>query len=309
MQKYISSGIALSQVEEYGAQSITLGSAVIIAKAPPAYLTEEQMKADALPLLPSLPPDTFLLFFGPSGVPSSFSAAHYHWDYNQSSTDSVNFALIPVSTNMHNMTFDVSHELVEAITDPDGFSSYRGLDFPYFYAHSSDEAGDLCDDSAEAVWGANPEGLNYRISRTWSNAAARQDINPCIPADTRRPGPYFNTAPDYDQLQAAAQDTFPGGQKLIRIPVGSTRTIPLVLFSTAATSGPWTVDIVTDGFKSQNFSALQVSLDKNQGGNGDVINMTIEVLNSPADGTNSEQFTLRSTLNGQVNFWEIAIGN
>ena len=306
LQKYVSSGLALSQVAEYGAQSITLGSAINIQKAPPAYVTEIQMKADALPLLPSLPADAFLLFIGPAGIPSSFSAAHYVW--NAGTSSNVAFAVIPASTNMHNVTYDISHELTEAVTDFDGFSSYRGLDFPYFYAHSSDEVADLCDDSSEAVWGANPAGLEYRVARTWSNAAARAGRDPCIPVDTRRPGPYYNTAPAYDQIQASAQDTYPGGQKLIRIPVGSTRVIPLNLFSTGPTSGPWTVDVVSDGFKSQNFSSLQVSLDKNQGANGDVINMTVTVLNAPSD-IPFEQFTLRSTLNGQVNFWEVAIGN
>ena len=304
LQRYISTtGVALSEVAEYGTQSITLSPAIVIQSPPPNPLTEDLMKVDALPLLPALTSDTLLVFIGPPGIPSLFSAAHNFWNVNSTN---VAFAMIPANTKIDNMTWDLSHEIVEGITDPD-ITSYMNLDFPYFYAHMGFEVADLCDDSDEPNFGAVLPSLVYRITPSWSNLAAQRGDDPCQPRDPRKTEPYFNVMPDYDTSDAEPQDTYPSGQKLIRISPGSTKTIPLILFSTAPTSGPWTVDIVSDGNRGQNFNYLDVSLDKSQGINGDVIQMTVKVLNAPV-GT-IEFFTLRSMLNGITKYWEVAIGN
>jgi hypothetical protein len=99
--------------------------------------------------------------------------------------------------------------------------------------------------------------------------------------------------------------TVPG----IRIDVGATQTIDVVLQSEAPNSGPWTIT-VTDlslymGTKAT--AATQLTLDRSSGQSGDALHLTIKVLASdPTLG--GEGFVLSSALNGQNNLCYGAIG-
>jgi hypothetical protein len=143
--------------------------------------------------------------------------------------------------------------------------------------------------------------LNYTVQRTWSNKAVKAGHDPCQP---ELPGEvYFNAAP---VLPDMAQVNIQGQTVTIRsvkIPVGSSKTIPVELWSEAPT-GPWTVSA-----NDLSGGALTLSLDKSTGQNGDVLNLTIKVNQAGQGGL--EAFIVKSIQTGQPQHgdWFAAVTN
>jgi len=99
--------------------------------------------------------------------------------------------------------------------------------------------------------------------------------------------------------------TVPG----VKVPVGGTKTIDIVLHSEAPTSGPWTVSVQDLSYitGSTNSAATKLTLDKTSGNDGDVLHLTIQVISAdPSFG--GEGFVLSSTLGTQNNLWYGAVG-
>ncbi len=213
-------------------------------------------------------------------------------------------------SGLKDATVTISHELVEATTDPFVQSNPAYLqpdnDHMVWTAATDGEATDLCTLNADA--NIVLPGLGYTVQRSWSNKAAQAGMNPCVPSTSFEP--YFNSVPvltDSFVLSDGLGNT--GTTKGVKIPVGQSKTIDVQLFSDAPTSGPW--QVTAQDFNvvvNQGSPNLQLSLDKSSGSNGDVLHLTIKVLNANQK-LNGEGFVLTSTLNGQSNVWVGAVGN
>jgi hypothetical protein len=196
---------------------------------------------------------------------------------------------------MDQVSMEASREIIGAATDP------LPTDGPAFAAVDPDhlgwgmvdgvEIGDMCATSS----GLTPSGLTSLVQRAWSNAAAAASHDPCEPQGT---SPYFNSAPVLeDTIQLTGSPS--GSTKGASIPVGSSKTVELDLYSDGPTSGPWTVSAqdLTSRLADAG-PALSFSLDNTQGRNGDKLHLTIHALSASPLGV--APFLIVNELGGPV---------
>lgn len=92
----------------------------------------------------------------------------------------------------------------------------------------------------------------------------------------------------------------------ITIPVGSSKTVEVDLFSDGATSGPWTVqaaDVLYAYYGSYGIpSSLSFQWDRTSGVNGEKLHLTITVTSASIIG-NGHAFMITSTLGTRVTVW------
>jgi hypothetical protein len=191
---------------------------------------------------------------------------------------------VPNVTSADQMTAEASHEIVEAATDPlpTAMPTYITVDSSsYAWAMlAGGEVGDLCAVFPDSFY--KPSGFTTLVQRTWSNAAAMADHDPCAPNGT---SPYFNSAPilpDTIHVNAGGGNVTTKG---IMLKPGQNKVVELDLYSDAPTSGPWTVSAfdITSAFFGGT-KALSFSFDTTSGQNGDKIMMTVNYLTAVPGG-------------------------
>ncbi len=199
------------------------------------------------------------------------------------------------------LTYTLSHELVEAATNPFRTSAPG---FVVDDAHAAwiaifgEEAGDLCEEQTMRL------ASGALVQRIWSNAAASAGHQPCAPSAGK---PYFNAAPVLPDTTTIAGSDVPA----VKVRVGTTRTIDLQLFSDAPAPA-WKVEVF-DGASAKfgKPAQLALSLDRKTGANGDVLRLTIEALTrgktGRADGVST--FVVRSSGSGQETYWAALVSN
>ena len=89
------------------------------------------------------------------------------------------------------LTLALSHELVEAVTDPfvNSNPAYTGIDPDHILwaiAISGAEVADLCEN--EQPVSLVPADIGYPVQRIWSNVGAKAGTGPCVPVP---PGEIF----------------------------------------------------------------------------------------------------------------------
>ncbi len=197
-----------------------------------------------------------------------------------------------------------SHEVIEAITDPQvmsndlGYYETDGAHIVWSFLGLA-ELGDMCALVGNAFY--TPPDFPYLVQRIYSNAAAPTGHDPCSPEPSGQV--YFNTAPVLNDKVTFDYDGFSSSTKGVHIPVGESKTVELDLFSEAPTPGPWTVTVHEEGG-----SNLDLSLDKSKGQNGDKLQLTIKV-NSKNTTYGAELFMIESTLGTQSSLWVGMVGN
>ncbi len=204
----------------------------------------------------------------------------------------------PSVTDVQQRTVVISHELVEAATDPlvQTNPAYLGesATFLAWTLVTGGETADLCWSFPDA--NVVPPGSTYMIQRVWSNEAASAGQNPCVPVVTK--DPFFESVPQLPGVVAVPT----GGASIdtagVTIPVGGSKTIDVALQSDAPTKGPWSVMAVDGHVLDTDTSYLKLSLDKATGQSGDTLHLTIEVTASDPE-LHVEPFVIISTLNGQ----------
>jgi hypothetical protein len=299
--KYAASPYWAAQTGEYGVGAMTLGTPVELTDPSPASLSDDDIQTYLQTELDGTHPewgatDTqtlsttvyVLLYQDATTVTSTRNGTMcqtwiaYHWHVpDPGHGASIIYSVVPrcpipqtspFGSVLDEVTSATTHELVEAGTDPllDAWTWYTEKTAGWGIALDG-EVADLCEHQWHSLY--TPPDLGYMIQRTWSNAAARADHDPCVP-DVVGDGPYFNSiVPIPDVL------TIPLGELYgIAVPVGGARTIPVELFSDGPTTGPWQLQAFpTD-------PAVQVSFDRNGGENGDSIQMTVQLTAAPAAG-------------------------
>ena len=218
-------------------------------------------------------------------------------------------------TDIQERTVAVSHELVEAATNPlpNSNTAYGQEDNAniVWTIVSGGELADMCEFNQDSY--AVPTGSKYMIQRSWSNKAAKASQNPCRPLVTTQP--YFNSYPVLPDMVSVSGGgttiTTPG----VKIPVGTSKVVDVNLFSEAATTGPWTVSAYDYNYFTTGANArMTFAFDKTTGVNGDVLHLTITVK-SVDPQLNVEPFIIFSDLGKpgdasfQENIWMGTVAN
>ena len=217
----------------------------------------------------------------------------------------------PGMTQVESVLFSASHEIAESATDPytnpnAQASPYGGYNInvedlnvlAWVFALGGGEVGDLCPNLPYGGFGyatTTDTTPQYKVTRVWSNVAAKANHNPCVPAD---PGPYFNMAPEKNK----GTD--------VNIELGQSKTIALHAFSDMPVQ-PWTVTAIDiDSFQGGGTPLTfdfngQSSVTVN---NGDIVNMTItrDYNAQPAQAYGAIAMIMSTSADGQsTNYWPI----
>jgi hypothetical protein len=305
---------------EYGVGPATSSPLVVDTYAPASAITDAEIQAwlanaiatdprflalsaspDAgiQPADPSAvpPADTVYVLFYPAGVSIDDGAGEscaafggYHFNFNLGNGASVVYAVVPRCPNfdmlngIEEVTAVTSHELIEATTDPQPYTSpgFVGTDQDHFIWElvlGNGEVGDMCSFLPNAFIYPTDTGFDsYLVQRTWSNQAALLHEDPCVPA-VGEPA-YFGAVPETTEVSFVDQGmTY---QTLgTQIPVGNTATVTLDLFSTGPTSGPWTVYLLDYGMAYNNPTVLDIqSIGTAEGVNGQKVQFSIKPLSA-----------------------------
>jgi hypothetical protein len=225
----------------------------------------------------------------------------------------------------------MSHELVEAATDPFGADPFGqdvgwyGFDARHFaYAYFNvlqGEVADVCQFEAPSYY-AGSAPFPYLLQRIWSNSSAAAGHDPCIPAPA---GPYFNVTPlDLTDVEVTVPGDLTGGApstlttRGLRVAEGQTATFTVGFYSDGPTSGPWTIAAIPgnpilaqgsdgDSLGKENPSTISATLDRTTGRNGDTAHVTVSVA-STGKAFGGELLTITSTLNGVAYTMPVWIG-
>jgi hypothetical protein len=217
------------------------------------------------------------------------------------------------------VTEELSHELVEAVTDPltitsPAYASFDVGDLGWAIAAAPSgavsipaEVADVCMIAEGSTSVFTRSVGDFIVQRTWSNQHAISGQDPCVPAA----GIYFNAEPaltDEVTLRMSATESYP--TRGVRIPLHESRTIDVRMFSTAARSD-WYVavsDVVADEGGSP---SLRFQWDRQQGNDGDILHLTIErIADGPSGGTPIRIYSSDAPGDAAVSHvWPAFIGN
>jgi hypothetical protein len=307
---------------EYGVGPPTIEPTIVVSDPPPTTDDALQglLEANLEPPVVDLPlfvgqtsgwpaPDanTLYVVFLPAGVTltagsdvSCMAFGGYHYE---TAPSHIAYALIPRCTPtgapIDKITPALSHELVEAATDPrprtaPAFAVIDRDDVVWGYTPGA-ELGDMC----EYIRAARQRLVgDYLVQRTWSNISAAAGHDPCVPAPA---APYVAAAPLFGDVTFAVAGK-PITTHGVKIANGSSATIELELFSDTATAD-WTVVVEDVASAVQMLPAeLSLTLDKTTGNDGDKLELTIKRLKDGQGG--GSELVIVSKVGGEtVSLW------
>jgi len=245
--------------------------------------------------------DNVSVTLGDAGAPTNFA-----------------YAVIPTCGPLPTITETLSHEWVEASTDPfltaSGTFTLSGGPTAAYYSPDQDhiiwsllgggEAADLCGTEGDAIYISVPAFGNDWVQRTWSNASAAASHDPCVPPITT---PFFDSAPvltetvTFDSALTGSVTT-----KGVTIPQGQSKTIEVDLFSDGDTGGPWTVsadDVLSTYYGDYGIQqTLAFAWDRTSGQNGEKLHLTITVT-GPSIVAGAHAFMITSSLGPKSMIW------
>jgi hypothetical protein len=238
----------------------------------------------------------------------------YHSDLqNASGTETLSYAVIPHCTDMGSSYLDtftttVSHEAIEAATDPypDYAPAWSQADDAHLFfdeANTGSEIADMCENDPEAD--QEFAGFPFKVQRVWSNKAALAGHDPCVP---EIPGRVFVNAvpelPDTGTYEYYKQNVTVSS---VAIPVGGTRTTYVDLYSDGKTPD-WDVIVVDYNYFYSGDPAqalLDITMPVTSGNDGDKLPVTITVKaagnpNANMQLPNTELFVVYSSQGNSV---------
>ena len=190
-----------------------------------------------------------------------------------------------LSSTLELVTAAVSHELVEAATDPiSAMYAWTGLymiDKPWGLAYGN-ELGDLCE-GLTSNW-FKPAEVGYMIQRSWSNASMHAFHNPCVPVPAAEQVFYASVPNGVDQVSVPD----PGGGISMTpgtvIQLGKQGTVELQLLSSGPTED-WTIEAVDDHHVvTGGAPILTFAFDRATGRNGNLVHLSITPVTRPTSG-------------------------
>ena len=297
--------------EEYGVGDISIAPAVVLTESAPTNTTSDQIEAwlaDKLdgthPEFPAVDVNNIYLIMYPETTiisqpdfgTSCQNYGGYHFETKTKTGKEIVYSVIPRCTNFASfkgidaVTTTISHELVEAATDPlavtDPAYSRVNAEHVIWNVVPLGEVGDMCTYEPQNY----PRLVaNLPVTKIWSNKSAAAGHDPCVPLI---PGDvYFNSAPVFpDKVTANIYGTkIP--TKGVQVPNGQSKTIDVQLFSDAPTDD-WTIQAVDGSYFNGGAKELEFDWDKQIGNNGDVLHLTIKRVKNGAFG--GSEFVLYS---------------
>ena len=281
---------------EYGVGPLTVLTAITAGAPGPLVITDDDIRANLVANTTGITPSwgeadasTIYMLVLPAGTSgmvqgqsccSDFGGYHYEAPAGRVT---VPYAVICACngifgtdlTPLQERTLTISHELVEAATDPfpNSNPAYRVADRAdlVWTMTTGGEVSDMCAFNPDANF--IPPGSTYMIQRSWSNAAAKLSRNPCVPARTT--STYVNSIPILGTVSFTSGG-FTYSPLGVQIPFGQTRTIDVALFSSARVTRPWRVSAYSyDETNSTVNPTLDLAFDRSTGLNGDTFRLTI----------------------------------
>lgn len=310
---------------EYGVGALTILPTILRPEAAPAMLEDTDLTAALLantagpsPAWGAADGQTIYLFVMPEGsIVEAGGACCLGYDgfHDETKVGSVKVAYGVVCScpgldgpgvdDVQQVTVAMSHEIIEAATDPFPFTSPA-------YAQTDDssiiwtlllggEVADMCQFDVDSF--VIPAGSKYMVQKSWSNAAAKAGTDPCVPAT---PGaPFFAAAPVLpDLLKIVGVPFKTSGVKLAK---GQSKTIDVQLFSDLPTKGEFQVTAHDFNEYLGGTPNLTLTLDRPSGQNGDVLKLTI-TMNAIDGKLGVDAFILQSALDGEYSLALGAVG-
>jgi len=265
--------------------------------------------------LPAWTPSTIYMLNYPTGttVTSNGNSCTdfdgYHGDAQDSANDIIAYGVVPRctdqgSTTLVTFTSTISHELVEAATDPypDYSPGWAQVDNAHLFfdeANEGTEVADMCENDPEAYY--EFPGYPFTVQRIWSNKAVLAGHDPCVPEIPNTV--FFNAVPElpdtgpYDYYGSTVDVAS------VHIAVGGTATVYIDLYSDGATPD-WDVNV----FDFNNFNygpasddLLTISQPITTGNNGSrlAVTVTVKAAGNPMTNgqiENTELFAVVSSL-------------
>ena len=298
LQQLVVSPYLAQATKEYGAGVATIAPTMVLPDTPP--LVADDFDTQAL-LAANIgkngwpPADTNTLFmvFYPQQTKVTFPKIgqacgdffSYHTEMPLDGGGKAAYAVEPRCGKLLGLTgFDVitaraAHDLVNAMVNPFPLSSpaWNETDADHFVWSVTPGAqpANMCAWQRDSY--ARLVGTNM-VQRVWSNAAAAASHDPCLPST----GAYYAAAPVFPDTV-----TFTGGAwgsratKGVRVPVGQSKTIDVVLFSDGPTEAfsvqAQEVDKVIDPDLP---AKLDFAWDWTSGKNGEKLHLTITALSA-----------------------------
>jgi hypothetical protein len=322
---------------EYGVGPATAGAPIVLDEKLPATMSNAEVEtwlaahvqpadAGADAGFPA-PKEVVYAIFPPKGTSLTFYGSasctaftSWHSQVALSGGQNVAYAIVPRCdapaglTPIDAVTVPMSNALSRAVTDPFGNTApgYLFAD-DHHYEYSSYELGAYCRSLPSIL----PTDFPFRVRRAWSNAAAAQLHQPCFPVPAG--SIYFNAAPvEVDTVAIVDPDPVAYGDAQVpahhatghgtHIPVGSSKTIDVQLFSEADTGGAWALNVYETGDMTGTGAtgALSFKWDRATGSNGDVRKLTITVNKTNTMGWSG--YVIVSSKGNETYYWPGLVG-
>jgi hypothetical protein len=317
------SNVWTQSTSEYGVGPETMAQPIIVTDPPPAATTSNDIASwitsnisGTSPAWGAADTNTVYMLFYPSttnvtliyGSTSMASCTGFHGFHDQTTSPAgaVAYAVIaecPTDTQDF-LTGVTSHESYEAATDP--FPEVEPAwmlpddDHLAWALVAGSEVSDMCFMGGMAKVGP------YTTFSSWSNASLAAGGPPCVPPIGSEP--YFNSAPVLGDDITIDLNGYPLKNKGLKAAVGESKTIELDLFSSAKTSGPWTVEADdTATLLTGAPSRFDFAFDRTSGVNGEKLHLTVTPKAALAGGGGF--FAIVSVLGAERSFWYAYVQN
>lgn len=314
----VASAFFKTATADYGITSATSGAAnhVVVQTPPPSPWDDtaidgwvQQMADDPTSGWPANDSETLYVVYAPSTIMVTSGGSNacdayggYHTQtYGTGTQASVNYALILTSCYeggptqlLQEATESASHEIVEGVTDPDGYDGWSGFvtnNLAWSLWNDDQwEVADACEFFEEGYYPGESD-LQYWLSRIWSNSSGKAGHDPCVPVPS---GAYNNVTPlGLESIGVSALIYNPDGTTSVglydtkgwRIAPGATATVQIGFYSDAPMD-EWTVTAQEGDCCTQPWAnVLTVTPSTFKGKNGDTASFTIKVNEAPAGRT------------------------
>ncbi len=231
----------------------------------------------------------------------------YHTDLTDAANNLISYGVVPRctdpgSTTEVTFTSTVSHEVMEAATDPwpDYSPGWAQVDNAHLFfdeANEGTEVADMCENDPEAYY--QFPGLPFTVQRVWSNKSVLAGHDPCVPEIPNTV--FFNAVPELPDTGLYNYYGTNVTVSSVHIPVGGTGTVYIDLYSDGTTPD-WDVTVLDGNYFNtgdQSQALLTVDQPVTTGNNGTrlAVNLTVKSAGSNANGEvpNTELFAIVSS--------------
>jgi hypothetical protein len=316
-----------SIVRDYGVGDAVMATSAHVASAPPAVMTSAQVglflrNAIATNEAPAPIENRSLYDLSfPKTTDLSLGSLHscvgflaYHYETTTANGTKIPFVVLPECdsvgaqtawgwpdlTSADVITVTLSHELVEAVTDPLPLSApaYNTpeRDGIAWVDNSGGEIGDMCETSAATI--VTSSDFLFMVQRAWSNRAAFTGVDPCQPSSD----PFLAAVPALPDAVASFTGTTPG----IALAIGEQKTIAIRLAAPRGWADAIDVEVRDGAYPGP--PNLTFDLPVATGHADDMLELTVRRLGN-AMGLPFEPFVLRATSRGVTRSWWAVVGD